>query len=966
MSEQDGRAGRPSRREQLLQAVAREELQLARLEAEQDGSRRRLDALQAELVSLGIEVRTPVHLPLLSEGPVPRTAADKVKLFRSRFRGRADVFPTRFVSKSTGRPGYAPACRNKFVNGICELPRVKCGECPNQAFLPVDDAAVIGHLTGRHVMGVYPLLEDETCWFLAADFDKSTWAEDVGAFIATCQRVGLPAAVERSRSGNGAHVWFFFSSPVPAGTARKMGCHLITETMVGRHQLSMDSYDRLFPSQDTMPRGGFGNLIALPLQHEPRQRGNSVFLDEALNPYPDERQWAYLASVRRIDPEAVDLIAREAMRQGSVIGVRLANTTDEDDTAPWVRLPSRNPKPVIINEPLPLKVRAVIAQKLFVQKMGLPSPLIDQIKRLAAFQNPEFYKKQSMRLSTATTPRVIACAEDFEQHVGLPRGRQFEVEALLREHGVSLEIEDERVRGSPLGFQFKGNLTPVQQNAVTALLEHEIGMFVAPPGVGKTVVGTYLVAERSCSTLILVHRRPLLDQWLAHLSQFLGIEPKEIGQIGAGKRTENGLLDVAMIQSLVRKDQVHDLVANYGQIIVDECHHLPAVSFERVLAEAKARYVVGLTATPQRRDGHHPISEMQLGPVRLAIDPKSQAAQRPFAHKLVVRETGFRTMSEGAPSIQNLYAALAADEKRNGLILDDVIQAIEQGRSPILLTERKDHLEYFATRLEKFTRHLVVLQGGMGVKDRRKVRERLASIPDREERLILATGRYIGEGFDDARLDAVPGATRVVERDAHPVHGPAPPSSSRQDRGAHLRLRRPRCADAAPDVREAVARVPRHRLRARRSAARLCGAWRRGDRRVRRGRRAFASRTGRPRMRSAGGKAKRKKSVQPRIGKARLDAMIEQATVDCYNESEQTTGWFTMIDERLAVPFETTVLGVRVTVERVHLNRRDEIVAVCVRGRNRLSVAILDLPLSTPRPEGAEWIEAYRHWRGQG
>jgi superfamily II DNA or RNA helicase len=410
---------------------------------------------------------------------------------------------------------------------------------------------------------------------------------------------------------------------------------------------------------------------------------------------------------------------------------------------------------VVITEPLPPKVRAVLAQKLFVEKAGLPSPLINQIKRLAAFQNPEFYKKQSMRLSTATTPRVIACAEDLPQHVGLPRGRQTELEMLLREHRVSLEIEDERVTGEPLGFRFRGKLTPVQQKAVTALLEHDIGVFVAPPGVGKTVIGTYLVAERGCSTLILVHRRPLLDQWLAKLSLFLGIEPKEIGQIGAGKKTGNGRLDVAMIQSLVRKEKVQDLVANYGQVIVDECHHLPAVSFERVLAEAKARYVVGLTATPQRRDGHHPITEMQLGPVHLAIDPKSQAAQRPFAHKLVVRETGFKTSSETTPSIQELYAALAADGKRNRLILDDVVQSLEHGRSPILLTERKDHLEYFAAQLEKFARHLVVLQGGMGVRERREVKERLAAIPDREERLVLATGRYIGEGFDDARLDTL-------------------------------------------------------------------------------------------------------------------------------------------------------------------------------------------------------------------
>src|SRR5216684_6513666 len=597
------RPGQRVGREALLEAVSKEQALLARLDREQGDARTRLAALHAELASLGAEPEIRVHLPLPVAAPVPRTSAEKVKLFRSLFRGREDIFPTRFESKKTGKPGYAPACRNKFVKGVCELPKVKCGECPNQAFIPFDDAAVVGHLTGRHVMGVYSLLEDESCWFLAVDFDKSTWTEDVTAFAETCRRVGIPTAVERSRSGNGAHVWFFFSLSVPAAAARKMGCYLITETMSRRHELSMDSYDRLFPSQDTMPRGGFGNLIALPLQQGPRKEGNSVFVDEQLRPYPGDHQWAYLASVPRIDPATVEMIAREATRRGSVVGVRMAETTDDEDATPWARLRSRKPKAVVITEPLPQVIRAVLGQKLFVEKAGLPSPLINQINRLAAFQNPEFYKKQSMRLSTATTPRVISCAEDLSQFVGLPRGRQGELEALLRGYGVSLRIDDERATGEPVRFRFQGNLTPVQEEAATALLEHDIGVFVAPPGVGKTVVGTYLVAKRGCSTLILVHRRPLLDQWLAQLSLFLGIEPKEIGQIGAGKKSGNGKLDVAMIQSLVRKEKVEDVVANYGQVIVDECHHLPAASFERVLAEAKARYVVGLTATPQRRDG---------------------------------------------------------------------------------------------------------------------------------------------------------------------------------------------------------------------------------------------------------------------------------------------------------------------------------------------------------------------------
>ena len=742
-------------RDALRHAISEEESRLAILTAEQTESSRRLTTLRAELAALDAEPEIHVRLARASDVPTPRTPAEKVRLFRSLFRGREEIFPTRFVSAKTGKSGYAPACHNKFVRGVCDLPKVKCGDCPNQAFIPFDDAAVVGHLTGRHVMGVYPLLADETCWFLAVDFDEGTWIDDVTAFVETCRRVGIPGAVERSRSGNGAHVWFFFSSPVSAAAARKMGCYLITETMSRRHELSMGSYDRLFPSQDTLPRGGFGNLIALPLQHGPRALGNSVFLDDQLHPYPDDKQWSFLASLSRIDVATVEMIAREATDRGSVIGVRIATTDEDADAAPWAQLPSRKRRPFVITEPLPRVIRAVLAQKLFVDKAGLPSPLINEIKRLAAFQNPEFYKKQSMRLSTAMNPRVITCAQELPQFVALPRGCQSELEALLHDHGISVEIEDQRAGGERVRFQFHGKLTDVQRAAADALCAHDIGVFVAPPGVGKTVVGTFLVAARACSTLILVHRQPLLDQWVAQLSLFLGIEPKEIGQIGAGKKTGKGQLDVAMVQSLVRKDSVSDIVAGYGQIIVDECHHVPAVSFERVLSEVKARYVVGLTATPQRRDGHHPIAAMQLGPVLFAVNPKSQAAQRPFAHTLVVRETGFQISGTDSPSIQGLYATLVADARRNQSILDDVIGALEQGRSPILLTERRNHLEYFAVQLSKLARHVVVLQGGMSAKERREAMRQLATIPDTEERIVLATGRYIGEGFDDARLDTL-------------------------------------------------------------------------------------------------------------------------------------------------------------------------------------------------------------------
>ncbi len=740
-----------SNRDTILQKIAKVEKQLASLKAQQAQAEATLNSLKEQLT----KTTDKTVLRSSSVTATALTPEEKVSLFLRFFRGRDDVYPKLWQNQKSGKKGYSPACANEWVRGVCEKPRVKCGECPNQAFLPVSADVILSHLQGRHVIGVYPMLSDETCWFLAADFDKECWREDVLAFAETCRRIGVPYAIERSRSGNGAHVWFFFSNPVAAATARKMGSYLITETMARRHQLSMASYDRLFPNQDTLPNGGFGNLIALPLQYHPRQEGNTVFLDDSLEPLPD--QWAFLTSLAPIPAEKVESIAIEATTRGQVTGVQIADTCEDDpDASPWLRSPSRRSKRIPINEPIPHEVQGVLSQRLFIEKAGLPSALINQLKRLAAFQNPEFYKKQNLRLSTALTPRVISCAEDHDKYIGLPRGCLDDVRSLLREHKSLLELEDLRCAGEPVEATFLGELTDAQLQAVTAIDERDNGMVVAPPGFGKTVLGTYLIAERKCSTLVLVHRQPLLEQWRSQIGIFLGRDAKSIGQIGAGKRKLTGQIDVAMIQSLSRKDTVDDIVTEYGQVIIDECHHLPAVSFERILSEVKARYVVGLTATPQRRDGHQPIMHMQIGPVRFRADPRSLLAQRPFEHRLVIRETGIDPPTQARDiTIQELYGLLVADRKRNEQIVDDVLMAMEEGRSPILLTERKEHLEKLHDRLKGFVRHIVTLRGGRSAKERRKIEAQLASIPADEERLILATGRYIGEGFDDARLDTL-------------------------------------------------------------------------------------------------------------------------------------------------------------------------------------------------------------------
>ncbi len=686
----------------------------------------------------------------------------KIALFQSLFRGRDDVYPRRFESRKTGKAGYSPACANEWVRGLCDKKTIKCIDCPNRQFLPVSGETVRHHLSGQDekghefTMGLYPMLLDETCFFLAADFDKATWREDVKAVLETCLQLKLSAAVERSRSGNGAHLWLFFEEAIPTVLARKLGAHILTETMERRPDIGLDSYDRFFPNQDTLPKGGFGNLIALPLQKRPRENGNSVFLDRQLEPGPD--QWAFLSTVRKISRADVESLVRTAESRGRVVGVRFA-LADEDDDEPWTAPPSRRRPDPPLAGPLPDSLELVLGNEIYFAKEAVPPALRNRLIRLAAFQNPEFYKAQAMRLPTFDKPRVIACAEDHPLHIGLPRGCLEDVNELLTGLNITPVIRDERHTGTPLAVSFHGTLRPEQQVAAHALMAHDTGVLAATTAFGKTVLAAWLIAKRGVNTLVLVHRQQLMEQWVERLSSFLGVPAKTIGRIGGGRKKPTGILDVALIQSLVRKGVVDDRVGEYGQLVVDECHHLPASSFEQVARRVKAKYILGLSATVTRKDGHHPIIFMQCGPIRHRVDAKHQAAGRPFTHSVWVRPTAFRPMDAPNPDMRiqfhDLYEALIADASRNQLIVADVLEAVREGRTPVVLTERTDHLHILAEQLSPSVRHLFVLQGGMGRKKLKAVLAQLASVPEDEARVLLATGRYLGEGFDDARLDTL-------------------------------------------------------------------------------------------------------------------------------------------------------------------------------------------------------------------
>jgi superfamily II DNA or RNA helicase len=666
------------------------------------------------------------------------------------FKGRDDVHAVRWENKK-GKAGYAPACANEWHPLLCHKP---CAKCPNAQYKSLTNEVLRDHILGKVTVGIYPLFKDDTCCFLAVDFDKAGWIEDSQAYLKTCAEMGVPAALERSRSGKGGHVWVFFAGPVPAALARQLGSAILTRTMENRHQVGLDSYDRFFPNQDTLPKGGFGNLIALPLQRKAREKGNSVFLDENLTPFSS--QWEYLESVQRMSETRVEELVRDAARKGKVIGVRMSLADDTEDEDPWTLPPSKKRPERPIGAALPARVPLIRANLLYIDKASLPSPALNRLIRIAAFQNPEFYSAQSMRMSTFGKPRIVSCAEEFPAHIALPRGCLDEVREFFSANGSAVDEVDKRNPGLPLEVAFQGCLRPEQEEVAARLLEHEDGVLCAPTGFGKTALASWLIARRKVNTLVLVHRTSLLEQWRDQLAAFLGLDVKEIGLIGAGKKKPTGGLDLAMLQSLQRKGTVSNVIADYGQVIVDECHHVSAVTFERIMREAKARYVLGLTATPIRKDGHHPIIFMQCGPMHVRVRPKHTEHQQTLEHKVVFRSTGLTVpVTESEPSIHELYNAVVRDEKRNALIVDDIVQSADDGRTSLVLTERIEHLGLLASLLKGKVQNVFTLRGGMEKKQRTAALDDLKSLASGEPCVILATGRFAGEGFDVPRLDTL-------------------------------------------------------------------------------------------------------------------------------------------------------------------------------------------------------------------
>ena len=673
------------------------------------------------------------------------SAAQKVALFRRLFRGRTDAYPVRWESQTSGKSGYAPACANEWRANVCDKPRIKCSDCSNRLLIPLSDAVIYDHLAGEHTIGIYPMLEDDSCYFLAVDFDESDWRDDALAFLQSCEDLGVPAALEISRSGNGAHAWIFFSSRVSARDARRLGTSIISHTCARTRQLKLESYDRLFPNQDTMPKGGFGNLIALPLQKWPRENGCSVFVDTQLRPYPD--QWVFLASIKPI--AAHDLEPTILRATGDAHPLDVTFIDDEDLATPWKQQSTSTNK---LGGQMPKSLTVTLANLIYFEKDQLPQALANRLIRIAAFQNPEFYKAQAMRMSVWDKPRVIGNAENYPEHIALPRGCHDAVLDLLRDNGITCDLRDERFDGSPIDVPFVGTLRLDQEAAVAAMLHHDTGVLCAPTAFGKTVTAAAMIARRGVTTLVLVHRTELLKQWQERLQAFLGVGKGEVGTIGGGKAKPTGKIDIAVMQSISRQGKVNPLVYNYGQVIVDECHHVGAVTFDAILKSAKAKFVLGLTATPVRRDGLQPIIFMQCGPIRYKA---AKPAGMPHDLEVLPRSRLTRINLPTDAGIQDIFGHLANDQARTEAIAAEVRDAVGQGRKVLVLTERTEHLDAINAALHGLLSALFVLHGRMSTKQRRALVADLDALPPDAPRVLLSTGKLVGEGFDHPPLDTL-------------------------------------------------------------------------------------------------------------------------------------------------------------------------------------------------------------------
>ena len=703
----------------------------------------------------------------LPHAPVNRNSApqEKINLYTSLFIGREDVFALRWYNAKSNKSGYSPVCENKWKTGKCDMKKYACAACPFKLPVPLSDRYIFNHLTGKNaagcdVVGLYPLMEGDVCRFLAFDFDShtgsfDTWKKDAAAVRKTCTAFSIPVSVEISRSGKGAHLWIFFSENISAKRARNLGMLILQAAMNERHSLPFESFDRMFPNQDAIPKGGYGNLIALPLQGQAVKNKCSVFVDEDFAPFDD--QWAYLSSVKKLSVKDLEICCAEMVK---AVHDFLPNDCDNENMPKPAAAKPFEPlqNPLLTQKDFSSVVHITLSNQIEITKTGISERALGIFRRTAAFLNPEYFRNLQMRFPLYNIPRYIDCSGETENTLLLPRGNIDQIQKLLNDCNAPYKITDEREQGVRIAVDFTAELYAEQKAALQAMLDSDSGILSAGTGFGKTVTAAALIAERKTNTIILVQTHTLLEQWKKAVKRFLNYEA---GTIAAGKDMSTGIIDIAIIKSLTenKSDSVKPRRHTYGMLIVDECHHVSAFGTENLVKSFRSKYVYGLTATPVRRDGRQKIIFMQCGRILYATTAKQMNRVQNFEHYFIPRFTNFHLTAGNAenskPAIQNYYSEMVQAEARNVLIVSDVQVAVKAGRTPLVLSDRIEHLKLLKENLKDAAANVIVITGKGTQKQKKEQLEILNKVPDSESLIVLATGKYAGEGFDNPRLDTL-------------------------------------------------------------------------------------------------------------------------------------------------------------------------------------------------------------------